>query len=185
MVNPWLQAADRARQDMARLKPDALGDSTGITQPAPADANAPSDRGRETTAVLVRAADDPERATKSGPLKRVKSIVIRLTGDELAAWHTAARKAGYGRTATWVRVLVAERCMPSSEPAAKVVTRAAHAALAAEVGRLGNNLNQVVRAVNAGAIHGDSVTAERVLAAVAEVRDGLAGLQTAAERWES
>lgn len=79
------------------------------------------------------------------PVKRTRVVAVRLTDEEHAAW---AAEAGSGRLGTWVRttmagLLTGHRAAPSRPGPPPEV-----AALRAELTRVGNNLNQAVRAAN-------------------------------------
>lgn len=87
-----------------------------------------------------------------GPVKRTRVVAVRLTDAEHAAWAAAAAEAGSGRLGTWVRTTMAgllngHRAAPSHPGPPPEV-----AALRVELARVGNNLNQVVRAVNASGV---------------------------------
>ena len=112
---------------------------------------------------------------------RGPGMVVRLTDAERAAWHAAARSAGYGKTAAWVRSVVADR-LTGSGPATPARRGPAGAGLAPEVaaalGRIGNNVNQMARAANvaerAGEVSPLTVQAvEALRLEVAQLRDDL------------
>lgn len=118
-------------------------------------------------------------------MSRTVSLMIRLTDAERAAWHAAARSAGYGKTAAWVRSVVGDRLAGKgpAEGAGRVTGRGpAGAGLAPEVaaalGRIGNNVNQMARAANVAERAGETspLTVQSVEALrleVAQLRDDL------------
>lgn len=92
---------------------------------------------------------------------RAVGLMVRLTPGERASWHEAARAAGRGKTAAWVReVVTAHLEGGSSRPAA---ADAEVARVRAELARIGNNLNQLARQVNAGALGGPPLQYVRVV----------------------
>lgn len=99
-----------------------------------------------------------------GPVKRTRVVAVRLTEEEHAAWAAAAAEAGSGRLGTWVRTTMAgllngHRAAPArSGPPPEV------AALRAELARVGNNLNQAVRAANVSGL--DRAAAAELVAQV-------------------
>ncbi|WP_432548402.1 hypothetical protein [Kineococcus sp. SYSU DK004] len=110
--------------------------------------------------------------------ERTRTVAVRLTPAEHAVWEAAAVAAGRGRLGSWVRDEVAARlaeggesgtgagrrsrvkATPSEPAAAGEMDPAALAVwsmssvLNAELPRMGNNLNQAVRALNVQARHG-------------------------------
>lgn len=86
---------------------------------------------------------------------RTRAFVVRLSEDELASWHAAARHDGHGKTAAWVRHLVAARATSVPSSAAERAVRALHAEdqavlerMVVEHSRIGANLNQIARHAN-------------------------------------
>lgn len=86
---------------------------------------------------------------------RSVALVVRLTEAERAAWHAAARSGGWGKTAAWVRELVSARLavepvVPRTRPSrrARSLERDQVAVLTDQVRGLGNNVNQIARALN-------------------------------------
>ena len=99
-----------------------------------------------------------------GPVKRTRVVAVRLTDGEHAAWAAAAAEAGSGRLGTWVRTTMAgllngHRAAPSRPGPPPEV-----AALRAELARVGNNLNQAVRAANVSGL--DRTAAAELVARV-------------------
>lgn len=83
-----------------------------------------------------------------GPVKRTRVVAVRLTDEEHAAWAAAAAEASSGRLGTWVRTTMAGLLTGHRPVAARPGPPPEVAALRAELARVGNNLNQVVRAAN-------------------------------------
>lgn len=89
---------------------------------------------------------------------RTHQVIVRTTDEEWERWNAAARAGGYGRTATWLRHVVDEHAagacaptVPDAGPALDAVPTAVLAELMAarhELQRIGNNLNQAVRALH-------------------------------------
>lgn len=77
--------------------------------------------------------------------RRTHTALVRLTDAEWAAWERAARDAGYGRTATWARAVIAGAIEGGTGPARE---DAGARELAGQVARIGSNLNQIARALN-------------------------------------
>lgn len=124
-------------------------------------------------------------------VKRSRSVAVRLTPDEHAAWSAAATAAGRGRLGSWVRDQVAASlAVPTGDPAdsaagAPGVVKASGpgigggvlpaAQVRAQLARVGNLLNQVVRLAHTGGV--DREVAERLVAAVEGARAAMAGLR--------
>lgn len=122
---------------------------------------------------------------------RSHTALVRLSEDEWAAWNEAARAAGYGRTATWVRETIAAHLQKPAEAPQRGDGRwtSAHGedggarALAGQVARIGSNLNQLTRALHAaerGGLEGPSNT--EVLTMLEATRSELRALRDAHER---
>ncbi|MGP5099535.1 plasmid mobilization relaxosome protein MobC [Brachybacterium alimentarium] len=81
-----------------------------------------------------------------GDAKRTYRVGISLSADEMEAWRYLAEVDGIGSVARWARERVmsslALRELGHSELGGEV------AGLRADLGRVGNNLNQIARAVN-------------------------------------
>lgn len=90
-----------------------------------------------------------------GPVKRTRVVAVRLTDEEHAAWASAAAEAGFGRLGTWVRTTVAGLLAGGRAPA-RPGPPPEVAALRAELARVGNNLNQAVRAANVSGFDRDA-----------------------------
>ncbi|MGP5641566.1 plasmid mobilization relaxosome protein MobC [Brachybacterium tyrofermentans] len=111
-----------------------------------------------------------------GDAKRTHRVGISLSADELEVWHHLAQTSGRGSVARWAR----ERVMSSialqelghSDVGGEV------AGLRADLGRVGNNLNQIARALNTAERSGaDGPTSGEVLTAVAVAREQLAEIR--------
>ncbi len=112
--------------------------------------------------------------------ERTRTVSVRLSPAEHTAWVAAARGAGRGRLGAWVRDRVAATL--ATGPAAVTdgpaaagagglgVSAGEWAGLRAELGRVGNNLNQAVRMANASGVNP---------ARVAEMADAAAGTRFA------
>ncbi|MFD0485714.1 plasmid mobilization relaxosome protein MobC [Kineococcus sp. GCM10028916] len=94
---------------------------------------------------------------------REAALVVRLSAAERAAWHAAARAAGWGKTAGWVRSVVAAAAAgrggaapAPSTPASPAVDRE----VLRELAQIGSNVNQLARAVNVAARGGQRLDLE-------------------------
>jgi len=101
--------------------------------------------------------------------ERTRTVSVRLSPAEHTAWVAAARGAGRGRLGSWVRdrvaaTLTTETAAPPAGtgaiPAADAapgsglgVSAGEWAGLRAELGRVGNNLNQAVRLANSSGVN--------------------------------
>lgn len=81
---------------------------------------------------------------------RTKTVAVRLTPDEHAAWVAAAAAEGRGQMGRWVRETVTARI--ENRPAAAPVSQARE--MRAELARTGSNLNQIAKALNIAALGG-------------------------------
>jgi len=96
---------------------------------------------------------------------REVALVVRLSEDERAGWHAAARAAGWGKTAGWVRSVVAA-AVPGRAGAAGATSAARASAPAldprvlGELSAIGSNVNQLARAVNVAARGGQPLAVE-------------------------
>ncbi len=102
---------------------------------------------------------------------REAALVVRLSAAERASWHAAARAAGWGKTAGWVRAVVAAaaagRAGSTSAAAAASPSSATSGTPAAvdrevlrELSQIGSNVNQLARAVNVAARGGQRLEVE-------------------------
>jgi len=101
--------------------------------------------------------------------ERTHTVSVRLSPTEHTAWVVAARGAGRGRLGSWVRdrvaaTLTTETAAPAAGAGAIRAAGAARggglgvsvgewAGLRAELGRVGNNLNQAVRVANSSGVN--------------------------------
>lgn len=113
---------------------------------------------------------------------REVALVVRLSEDERDGWHAAARAAGWGKTAGWVRSVVAAAVSGRSgtapaTTAARASTPALDPRLLGELSAIGSNANQLARAVNVAARGGQSLAVEA--AAVEALRVEVVRLQVA------
>ena len=133
---------------------------------------------------LVINAVDAEEGERSGPVRRreraTRRVEIRLTDAEIAALDAAADVLGMKRT-DWVTRLVRRR-LHSAAPL-PLEERAAVAQAWRELNRIGINLNQATRALNASVMVESGLYVAREAARVAsfraEIRTALAGLGAA------
>jgi hypothetical protein len=112
------------------------------------------------------------------------TVAVRLTPGEHARWVAAATAGGRGQMGRWVRETITDR-LDGRAAAAPVgaATGEQLAALRGELSKVGSNLNQVARALNAqakgGPVQVDQATALQVLEAtkveLGRVRDQLNG----------
>jgi hypothetical protein len=138
--------------------------------------------------------------------ERTHTVSVRLSPAEYAVWVAAAKAAGRGRLGAWVRDRVtgtlpaatsagaagvsgsvSRWLFPASSPASvsaggPVVSGEWAAGLRAELGRVGNNLNQAVRLANTSGVDPARVgaladTVDRARVVMAEL---LAAVRTAA-----
>jgi hypothetical protein len=93
----------------------------------------------------------PVSDVSAGPRgDRTKTVAVRLTPDEHAAWASAAAAEGRGQMGRWVRETVTARL--ENRPAAAPVSQARE--MRAELARTGSNLNQIAKALNIAALGG-------------------------------
>lgn len=94
---------------------------------------------------------EPEPDAPAGPRgDRTKTVAVRLTPDEHAAWVAAAAAEGRGQMGRWVRETVTARL--ENRPVAAPVSQARE--MRAELARTGSNLNQIAKALNIAALGG-------------------------------
>lgn len=101
--------------------------------------------------------------------ERTRTVSVRLSPAEHTVWVVAARGAGRGRLGSWVRDRIAATLTTGSPAAATGTAPTADAGgapagglgvsvgewagLRAELGRVGNNLNQAVRVANSSGVN--------------------------------
>jgi len=96
---------------------------------------------------------------------REVALVVRLSEDERVSWHAAARAAGWGKTAGWVRSVVAA-AVPGRGGSSAATTSARTSApaldprLLGELSAIKSNVNQLARVVNAAARSGQPLALE-------------------------
>ncbi|RUT25692.1 plasmid mobilization relaxosome protein MobC [Asaia sp. W19] len=95
---------------------------------------------------------------------RSSRLSVRASPDELAAWAGTARLLGHETTALWVRSLLQEASLTGHDGMA---VGASLRKLRGELGRIGNNLNQLAHYANCG----DAVRAGNVLDALEKTKD--------------
>lgn len=139
--------------------------------PVPVPAPVPAPAGPE----LAAPAEGP-----AGPRgERIKTVAVRLTPVEHAAWVAAAEAEGRGQMGRWVRETVTARLQ--NRPAAAPVSQARE--MRAELARMGSNLNQIAKALNIAALGGApgpgtediATNLEAVRELLGSVRDELRG----------
>lgn len=144
---------------------------TGAWEPAPAQAMPAADPASVASASAppARRAGRPAR----GAAKRTRRVGLSLSVDELEQWEQAAAEDGSGSVARWARDRVASTLGQGFSATGGEV-----AALRADLARVGNNLNQIARALNVAERGGPEgpATAE-VLAAVDATRAELAAIR--------
>ena len=118
--------------------------------------------------------------------ERTRTVAVRLTPAEHAAWAAAATAAGRGRLGSWARDQVAATLtQPAGDVAGAGVVEATGpgvgagvlpgAQVRAQLARVGNLLNQVVRLAHAGGL--DREVAERLVAAVDGARAAMVAVR--------
>jgi len=95
---------------------------------------------------------------------RTSRLSVRASPDELAAWAGAARLLGHETTALWVRSLLKEAVLTGHDGMAVGISLRK---LRGELGRIGNNLNQLAHSANCG----DAVRAGNVLDALEKTKN--------------
>lgn len=98
--------------------------------------------------------------------RRTHCVSVRVTPDELVAWHAARQETGRKELGAWVRAVVTEALtgrtgVPGDVPVVPLVNSAAYGALAGAA----NNLNQIARSIH----RGTDVPADSIRAAVEEI----------------
>jgi len=103
---------------------------------------------------------------------RLKTMTIRFTDGERAAVRSAAERAGMALSA-WVGELAVDaaehRAMPPGWLHREVMTELVH--LRSQIVWVGNNINQIARAVNSGIV--PDMDLQPVLARLTEVADSI------------
>ena len=124
----------------------------------------------------------PATAARSGegPVLRGRTVAVRLDDAEHAAWSAAAQADGRGRLGSWVRDEVNARVAGREAGPVDGGLGVELAPLRAELARVGNNLNQAVRAahangVDAGAAASIEHAAKQVYAAIGRLRAAIEG----------
>ncbi|BDB63557.1 MULTISPECIES: plasmid mobilization relaxosome protein MobC [unclassified Rhodococcus (in: high G+C Gram-positive bacteria)] len=95
------------------------------------------------------------QAADAGPAKRIRTVAVRLSEAEEAAWIAAALADGYRQLGAWVRERAVAGYLGKVRPRQSAVSSEAAqeiAALRQEMARWGNNLNQIARAINSGQV---------------------------------
>ncbi|GBR18717.1 MobC family plasmid mobilization relaxosome protein [Asaia spathodeae] len=95
---------------------------------------------------------------------RSSRLSVRASPEELADWAGTARLLGHETTALWVRSLLKEASLTGRDGMAVGVSLRK---LRGELGRIGNNLNQLAHSAHCG----DAVRAGDVLDALEETKD--------------
>jgi len=143
--------------------------------------------------LILAAVGEPEGAAPAAAPRRdrvTRRVEIRLTDGEIAALDAEADALGMKRT-DWVTVLVRRR-LNGSAPL-PLAERTAVAQAWRELNRIGINLNQAARALNASVMVDSGLDVAREAARVAdfrtEIRGALVGLGAALKGdlayWES
>lgn len=95
---------------------------------------------------------------------RSSRLSVRASPEELADWARTARLLGHETTALWVRTLLKEAALTGHDGMAVGVSLRE---LRGELGRIGNNLNQLAHSAHCG----DAVRAGNVLTALEATKD--------------
>jgi hypothetical protein len=113
-------------------------------------ADAASDARRTT----VRATASP--AADAAPVKRTRTVAVRLTDAEEAVWIEAALADGHRQLGAWVRERAVAgylgKVRPKTGGGLSAEAAAEVAAMRQQMTRVGNNLNQIAKAINAGQV---------------------------------
>lgn len=102
----------------------------------------------------VRATASP--AADAAPAKRTRTVAVRLTDAEEAAWIAAALADGHRQLGAWVRERAVAGYLGKVRPktgsglSAEAVAEVAE--MRQQMTRVGNNLNQIAKAINAGQV---------------------------------
>ncbi|THJ64475.1 MobC family plasmid mobilization relaxosome protein [Arthrobacter echini] len=117
-----------------------------LRQPAPVADPVPAAAGQEPAAAPGEVPAGPRG-------ERTKTVAVRLTPEEHAAWVVAAEAEGRGQMGRWVRETVTAR-LEDRTATAPVAAMAEVRQMRAELARMGSNLNQIARALNTSALGG-------------------------------
>lgn len=103
----------------------------------------------------VRATASP--AAAAAPAKRTRTVAVRLTDAEEAAWIDAALADGHRQLGAWVRERAVAGYLGKVRPKAgsggmSPEAAAEVAAMRQQMTKVGNNLNQIAKAINAGQV---------------------------------
>ncbi len=116
--------------------------------------------------------------------KRLHTVAFRLTDDELGKLQAAAARLVHKRSPSdlaravvcrWSHAQVPEPCRPRRHPMKRMpsVEVKALAALTAEIGRLGSNVNQIARRANQGGALPQTAALETIMVEVARIKDAV------------
>lgn len=111
--------------------------------------------------------DGTVRRGKSNTRQRTETLYARLTPDEKAAFLERADRAGM-TAAAFLRAAALGDAGPRAQRRAPA-DKAALLQLLGELGRIGNNVNQLARAANAG-LDLDAPALKEAMAAIEEMR---------------
>lgn len=128
--------------------------------------------------IEASAADGDPRSGPAPAEPLTGKLTLRLGAADLAAVEAEATRAGLSRT-QWVVALVRRRL--HGQPQLSPSEAAAFIEIQRDLRRIGVNLNQIARTVNATVPAGRAPDVDRVLAFAEEVRGGLSGLRRAFE----
>ncbi len=125
------------------------------------------------------------RSTDQGSCDETLSVTLgaRLPASVAAAWRAQAAASGLS-VSDWLRRAVDPRRAPLTglrTPGRRLARRQADPALVEAVGRLGNNVNQVARICNRGALAGRPADAVEVLRVLSLIERHLRELTQPAE----
>ena len=96
--------------------------------------------------------------------ERTKTVAVRLTPDEHAAWTAAATADGRGQMGRWVRETVTDHLTGRTGPKQIEGLRE----MRSDLSHAGSNLNQIARALNVARRGGGPPPEVQVVAAVIE-----------------
>lgn len=148
------------------------------TPPTPAAGAAEASSGDATPTPSAPAPEEPA----SGPRgERTKTVAVRLTPDEHAAWTAAAAADGRGQMGRWVRETVTDYLTGRTGPKQIEGLRE----IRSDLSHAGSNLNQIARALNVARrgggpppeVHAVAAVIEATRVELARVRDLLQELE--------